>query len=59
MKKNGFGCLGVLALVLVFVGLIALYGYVSGMPTVVDVKPDQIPTVPVDGVKLFLELLGF
>lgn len=59
MNNSGAGCLVVLVLVLVFVGLIALFGSASGMPTVLDVQPTQIPTVPADGMKLFLEVLGF
>lgn len=59
MKNTGSGCLAVLVIVLVFVALIALFGNASGMPTVLDVQPTQIPTVPADGIQMFLHVLGF
>lgn len=59
MNNTGSGCLAVIVIVLVFVGLIALFGNVSGMDTVLSVQPTQVPTVPADGLTIFLHLLGF
>jgi hypothetical protein len=59
MNNSGAGCLTVVVIALAFLALIALFGSASGMETVLTVEPAKISPVPADGIKLFLELLGF